>query len=431
MNTPKIKRLKRQNLAAFTLIEIVVTLAILGIIAAIAVPSGIDAVRNQRLNTATKTVISMLDYARSDAVIAKTDITICAYNEADNSICPLTADWSNGIKLMRGQFKVYKGGGVKPIAPTKPAAFVPRSDGFQRKGGGDIPLQEDVYNLMSQITCDKNGSSKVFPSFRSTGNITKMKDYYYSIDSGKYYEMLVSEKITNIDDIPNLTSGGPNLEKLKKMHKAIDEYEKYLADMKNIFDNYIADRKKFLANTSECSGSGAAHKQWMDTRKDENDHFEGFAYINLYKHFYKYKIAFIDEIKNDWANNQSIIEHNKKGQEKYEQDLAKYQKDKTKYDRDLAEYNKNSGKSGFEIANSQLVLNNNKIAKSVKITATDKMLVTNHMHFSKYDELEKELKPVFNGKILISDVRGDKAAKTICINAVGLSEIKKGNQKCN
>lgn len=68
----------------FTLIELMITLAILGIFAAIAVPSFTNFINNNRLQSVTNELSSLLQYARS----------IAAQNNSPHSVCLSSGTWT-------------------------------------------------------------------------------------------------------------------------------------------------------------------------------------------------------------------------------------------------------------------------------------------------------------------------------------------------
>jgi type IV fimbrial biogenesis protein FimU len=78
--------------AGFTLVELIVAVAIVGIFAAIAVPSFGSLIRRQNVNSAANELYDLLQYARSEAVTQSRSITIAAANSSN-------ASWNNDISV--------------------------------------------------------------------------------------------------------------------------------------------------------------------------------------------------------------------------------------------------------------------------------------------------------------------------------------------
>jgi len=79
----------------FNLFELLTTLAILGVITAIAVPSFQSISINSNLSTQTNDLVSSLRQARSEAAKRGQNVTLCASN-AGQTACSGAADWSTG-----------------------------------------------------------------------------------------------------------------------------------------------------------------------------------------------------------------------------------------------------------------------------------------------------------------------------------------------
>jgi type IV fimbrial biogenesis protein FimT len=77
---------------AFTLIELMVTLSVIAILAAIAAPSFSDMIQDNRLIANSNTLTGALALTRSEAVKRANSVTICA--SSNQSSC--TGDWHDG-----------------------------------------------------------------------------------------------------------------------------------------------------------------------------------------------------------------------------------------------------------------------------------------------------------------------------------------------
>ncbi|WP_051235582.1 GspH/FimT family pseudopilin [Marinimicrobium agarilyticum] len=77
----------------FTLIELMVTVAVLAIILSVAVPSMTTQIRNNRSLTFGEEFATALNYARSEAVKRGRPVSLCASNDAGDGC---GNDWTNG-----------------------------------------------------------------------------------------------------------------------------------------------------------------------------------------------------------------------------------------------------------------------------------------------------------------------------------------------
>ncbi len=84
--------MKREH--GFTLIELMVTLAIAAILLMVGVPSMRDLILNNRLTAATNTFRSSLNIVRSEAIKQGRDATLCV--SSDSATCTGETDWSLG-----------------------------------------------------------------------------------------------------------------------------------------------------------------------------------------------------------------------------------------------------------------------------------------------------------------------------------------------
>ena len=90
------------NQKGFTLIELMVTLTVLGIVLAWAIPSFNTILSNNRLETAAHELHGALQLARSEAVKRREGVRLCALVDGDMDECATDADWSEGWLMVAG-----------------------------------------------------------------------------------------------------------------------------------------------------------------------------------------------------------------------------------------------------------------------------------------------------------------------------------------
>jgi type IV fimbrial biogenesis protein FimT len=96
----------------FSAIELIMVMAVVGILLAIAVPSFRSFVQNSRLSTQANTLVYALNLARTSAIQLDTTVEVCA--SADGLTCN-TANWANGWIVC---YPVASCAGGGPPAPT-------------------------------------------------------------------------------------------------------------------------------------------------------------------------------------------------------------------------------------------------------------------------------------------------------------------------
>jgi type IV fimbrial biogenesis protein FimT len=79
----------------FTLLELMVAIAILGLTMLFAAPSFIDLVSNNRISGATNDYLSALQFAKAESAARINPVTICKRNVA-GSACVAGGDWQQG-----------------------------------------------------------------------------------------------------------------------------------------------------------------------------------------------------------------------------------------------------------------------------------------------------------------------------------------------
>lgn len=80
--------------SGFTLIELIITLAIAGILLGIAVPNFITFVQNSRLTSQANDLVTALNYARSEAIKRGVRTTVCS--RATDATCAGSTTWDTG-----------------------------------------------------------------------------------------------------------------------------------------------------------------------------------------------------------------------------------------------------------------------------------------------------------------------------------------------
>lgn len=89
--------LARPGVAGFTLIELMVTVAVVGILAMVAVPAMTGLVNGNRLAGMTGEMTSSLQLARSEAIRRNARVTIC--RSTDGATCAGGTDWSSWVVI--------------------------------------------------------------------------------------------------------------------------------------------------------------------------------------------------------------------------------------------------------------------------------------------------------------------------------------------
>ena len=84
--------MSRRQVAGFTLIELMVTIAVVAILAAIALPSFQSSLRSNRVATTTNEMIASLSLARSEAIRNNGGSAVCP----SNSGTACAGNWSDG-----------------------------------------------------------------------------------------------------------------------------------------------------------------------------------------------------------------------------------------------------------------------------------------------------------------------------------------------
>jgi len=96
----------------FTLIELMIGITVFGILLAVAVPSFLETVRNNRIRGENNQFIGALNLARSEALKRGSSVSVCA--SADSLTCSGVTNWTTGYII----FDDPNGNGSADVADT-------------------------------------------------------------------------------------------------------------------------------------------------------------------------------------------------------------------------------------------------------------------------------------------------------------------------
>ena len=87
--------MKQQS--AFTLIELMVTIAVLAIIATLAAPNLSQMLRNTKVNTSSGEILNFLQQSRTEAIRLGKPVTVCGSSDGSNCLGTNKINWSTGL----------------------------------------------------------------------------------------------------------------------------------------------------------------------------------------------------------------------------------------------------------------------------------------------------------------------------------------------
>lgn len=143
--------------AGFTLIELMVALAILAIIAGLAAPSFTQMIQRNRVAVAANDLLAALQLARTEAIRQRKPITACRRNEAGDA-CEDGTDWSVGWLVLsaNGVIRVWDSSQVVFTGPEGGAVFL--ADG---RAGGAQAFTVESGNAARGVNLDATGRAGI------------------------------------------------------------------------------------------------------------------------------------------------------------------------------------------------------------------------------------------------------------------------------
>jgi type IV fimbrial biogenesis protein FimT len=152
-----------------TLIELIITLTVLGILAALATPSMTTFIKNQRIAGQANDLVSDLMYARAEAIRRVTNVVVCKSSNPMNAtpVCGTTASdqWTAGriVFVDTDVDQVYDAG--EPLLRTYPAL-----DGNRNKLHGDSAYAGHPDGTANRVTFTSAGVTTLVPKAGDTDN---------------------------------------------------------------------------------------------------------------------------------------------------------------------------------------------------------------------------------------------------------------------
>ena len=83
--------------SAFTLVELMVTIAILAIIATLSAPNLSQMLRNTKVNTSSGDILSFLQQSRTEAIRLGKTVTVCGSADGSSCLSANKTNWSTGL----------------------------------------------------------------------------------------------------------------------------------------------------------------------------------------------------------------------------------------------------------------------------------------------------------------------------------------------
>ena len=123
----------------FTLVELMVTVAVAAVLLAIAVPSFTSIVNSSRLTAQANEVVAALQSARMEAVRRNARVSVCS--SADGSTCAGPAEaWGSLLTVLESSGEVLRVNAVKPSLKVSSGVskITFRADGLARDAAGAV-----------------------------------------------------------------------------------------------------------------------------------------------------------------------------------------------------------------------------------------------------------------------------------------------------
>jgi len=92
----------------FTMIEILIVIALIGVLSTLAVPSFIEVFRSTRTTTATNELVDSIQLARSEAIRQRQVVRVCPVGQTCTGSVTTTTSYANGWTVVRADGVVLR-----------------------------------------------------------------------------------------------------------------------------------------------------------------------------------------------------------------------------------------------------------------------------------------------------------------------------------
>lgn len=91
----------------FSLVELMITVALAAIVLAAGLPSFRSLIQNNRITTQANTLVTSLNFARNEAIRSAGNVTVCPRN-ANGTACQNSGDWAEGWLVIDANGQVLR-----------------------------------------------------------------------------------------------------------------------------------------------------------------------------------------------------------------------------------------------------------------------------------------------------------------------------------